>query len=78
MVVNYFNLFSAIVPDETYSEFIVDSDTVLPDTISFQCFQTVSWRATEILKPFGRCKHFQFTPCGAFYAGKLSCSNAVE
>jgi hypothetical protein len=51
VVIHDFDIFDAGVrPTETHTELIIDADAMLPRTISFQCFQSVSWRHPQIVQ----------------------------
>jgi len=52
VVVYYLNIFrTGFGPSETDAVLVVDSNAVLSEAITFQCFKSVSWRNSQILKP---------------------------
>ena len=44
-------------PAETDPEMLVDSYAVLPTPVSPQCFETISWRSTEVVEGACLVKH---------------------
>ena len=40
-------------PSETDTPFVVDSDAVLPRTITFQFLQSISWRSQQVIEVGG-------------------------
>ena len=47
-------------PLETDSPLLVDPDAVLPFSATFQRFQSVSWRHTQIFETNSSVQHLQF------------------
>jgi hypothetical protein len=61
MVVN--NLYVeriALLPSETNSPLVVDTDTPLTFAISVQLFELVAWRDSEVLQPLGCIQDLEF------------------
>lgn len=57
MIINNFNMVDfAVLPAKTYAPLFVDSDAVLPFSVTSKFFQTISRRNAHILQPFHRFK----------------------
>ena len=54
MIIHNLNLVCTIfLPDETYSIFVIDPDTVLPRAITFESFKTVARRDSQVRERTG-------------------------
>jgi hypothetical protein len=54
MIIEHFDLLCAGVgPAKAHPELIVDADRMLPGAVARQGFETISWRAAEIVEFFG-------------------------
>ena len=63
MVINDFNIKSvAFAPMEADSPLIINPYTVLSGTFPAECFETVSWRYTEVIKGPGVVDHSKLSP----------------
>ncbi len=64
MVIHDFNIFcNFFIPIKTDTPLIVDTNTVLAVTITFECFKTISGRHSQIIYPTGNLKLSQL-PAG--------------
>ncbi len=52
----------AITPDKADSPLVIDSDTVLPFSASFERFNTVAWKYSKVAKRYGSGEHFELAP----------------
>ena len=53
MIINDFHFKGImLLPDEAKAELIINPDTMLSYSISFQYFQPVTWRAFQIIQVF--------------------------
>lgn len=67
MIINDLDLVSvSINPPETDSPLIVDANAVLSGAISFQTFEAVAVRKSQVLKPSGTCKQFKLSAGDSF------------
>ena len=62
MIVDDFNVFSAIAPAEANAPLSVYANAVLPFAVSLKSFQPIAWGYTQVIKPLCGGKHFEFTP----------------
>jgi hypothetical protein len=62
MVINNFNIFgTSFCPSKANATLPVNTDAVLPGSVAFERFQSVSWRYSQILKVSGNFKLPQFS-----------------
>jgi hypothetical protein len=61
MVINYLNLIDiALFPNKADSPPVIGSDTILPQAVSFETFQAVSGRNSQVFKVSRLVEHAQF------------------
>lgn len=60
MIINNFDIICVTAaPDEAYPPLIVDSDTVLPLSISVQCLQMIGGRNSQGIKLCSSMQHIE-------------------
>jgi|TARA_R100000049_G_C1957504_1_gene118446 hypothetical protein len=65
-------------PPETEAELIVHSDTVLPLSVSFQGFQAISRRHSQIIQPLGNLQLPKLTQRDALDGNETSDAPAAR
>ena len=61
MIINYFDLIDVpLVPYKADSPPVIDSDTILPQTVSLKTFKAVSRRNSQVVKGLCPIEHTQF------------------
>jgi len=64
VVINYFHIFRACIrPTEADTPLIVNTNTVLTGTITFECFKMISRGNSQIPNLISDLKLSEFTPC---------------
>jgi hypothetical protein len=64
MIIHDLNVFRRpVAPTETDSPLVVDSDTVLPLSVTSQQFESVSRHCRHVLQHSRIIQHSEFTPC---------------
>ena len=53
----------AVLPSEAYPPLVINSDTVLAQSVALQCFQLIPWRQHEILKCPCTMEVEELAPC---------------
>jgi hypothetical protein len=68
MVISYFNIKSIVlIPGETYSPLLINTDTVLTLAVSFKRLQLISGRDQQVIEINGGVKDIQAAHSGSGY-----------
>ncbi len=79
MIIDDLNLVRiSVLPDETDSVLIVDSDAVLSHPLSFQAFQVIPWKNCQVRELPGSVQLFEFPLRYASYILKSTGVLSIE
>jgi hypothetical protein len=71
VVYNLDSVCSVLLPMEADPPLPIDADAILPQAVSLQGFQSVSWRNPKILQLSSCIQHQQLTPSNPFKVPKF-------
>jgi hypothetical protein len=80
MIIAHFNVIGVVVisPDKADAVLIVDPYAVLSFPVTFEHFETISGRKSEIVQDLGSIHHFELPTRGAFELPKTIHRDAVK